>query len=150
MAGPKIKIRSLIRILNTDGLCLARSVCVGLARAEFGPASGKFRKMAKNIFDAQTHAAIRLLEKAKIPTNLNNYNLEHVHKIQVNFGLNTLEIPKIQRFLGNSARIIIIDAESHNKVVYKGNSHGKNIFIVLAKGHFQPIGNPRELFRVKL
>lgn len=87
---PMIKIRSLIRILNTDGLCLARSVCVGLARAEFGPASGQFRRMAKNTFDAQTRAAIRLLEKANLPTNLQSYNLEHANKIQVFIGLNTL------------------------------------------------------------
>lgn len=139
-SGPITKFRSLVKIMNTDGLCLARSIATSLARIEYGPKDNKFRKMMKNTFDCQTRAAIRLLQLANLPANLEAYNLRHANSIQ--------------RFLDRADpsryRIVIFDGQNNYKVIYKGATPAKhNLTILLSNGHFQPIGRPKELFRVK-
>jgi hypothetical protein len=111
-----------------------------MARAEFGPASKHFRKLSKDLFNAQSRAAIRLLIMAKLPLNLQFYNLKHAKKIQ--------------RFLDGKFgighyRIVIFDGQKFFNVIYKGEVPSKhNLFILLSAGHFQPIFRPNELFKV--
>lgn len=140
LSRPLFNARSLIRIGNTDGLCLARSIVTAVEKAEHKRGSRLFTKMRTNAFDMQTRAAVKLLKLANLPVDLPAYNLKHARAIQS--ALNNLASGKF--------RIIILDGDNFFRVIYKGLPARHNLFILLSKGHYQPIGRPGELFRVCL
>lgn len=130
--------RSLIRIGNTDGLCLARSIVTAVAKAEHQRGSRLFFKLSKNIFDLQTRAAVKLLKLAKLATDLPQYNLTHAKSMQ----------RALDKMANGKFRIVILDGDNFCRVIYKGLPAQHNLFILLEKGHFQPIVRPGKLFRV--
>jgi hypothetical protein len=134
---PIVTARSLVKIGNTDGMCLARSIVTCLSHAVNGN-NTKFQQMKNNTFNCQTRAAVRLLQFAKLPVGHENYSVKDAAKIQ----------KALQKLYPRQYRIVIFDGEQHNRIIFKGEPARHNLPVVLYNKHFQPILRPKDLFKV--
>jgi hypothetical protein len=134
---PIVTARSLVKIGNRDGMCLARSIVTCLSHTINGN-NTKFQQMKNNTFNCQTRAAVRLLQFAKLPGGRESYSIKDAAKIQ----------KTLQKLYPRQYRIVIFDGQQHNRIIYKGEPAKHNLPIILFKHHFQPILHPKDLFKV--
>ena len=121
--------RSIVRIHNTDKLCLARALVVSIAKIENDK---KYRSIADSQWPMQTHLAKELHEKAEVPLGA--------------CGLN--EVKQFQTYLSDY-QINIVSKEHQNSILYSGPENEKRIYLYLHDSHFDVITSMPAFLLVK-
>ena len=139
------RCHSLVRVNNPrDRLCLTRAICIGLKYRECGEERNpQFKEF---MADQSRHepAARCLLLSARIDANKDYYGIEDAIKLQEL--LNT-------RYGQNEIRLVIVSAESQNKIIWKGwnGTPAKfNLCLYHARNHFSFLVSPKALLKVLL
>jgi hypothetical protein len=142
--------RSLFQVHNpNDSYCLARAIAVGLAwyrdiaplENRQPPYSLSFMQAWHDVGRLQSTMALRIMQNAQLTMDKPAYDLADVDCIQRWF--DSVE--------GSGYyRIIVFHKEQLFKVAYKGAAAPaqKEIYLVLANGHYSFISEPHQLFQV--
>lgn len=111
--------KSVIRIMNNDGLCCARAIIVSKAVADDHPQL-KAIKDSRN--PLQKTMAEKLQEEARVPLGP--------------FGLNQI---KLFENILNKYQFVVVSAEHGHAIIHKGPASDKQIMLLMHDGHFDVI-----------
>ena len=111
--------KSVIRIMNNDGLCCARAIIVSKAVADDHPQL-KAIKDSRN--PLQKKMAEKLQEEARVPLGP--------------FGLNQI---KLFENILNKYQFVVVSAEHGHAIIHKGPASDKQIMLLMHDGHFDVI-----------
>ena len=143
----RINKTSIVAINNTDNMCLARAIAVGLARLQLDEASDeKAKKTAKLRYDQLRKGNHTRHQKAKA---------REYHQLA---GVPTdrpCTLNDVRAFEGAlSIQVVVIAAHLGNKAIYQGTDADKRIYLYYTKedqdiGHFDTIVNIKGLLARK-
>ncbi|XP_028393188.1 uncharacterized protein LOC114517600 [Dendronephthya gigantea] len=122
--------RSIVRIKNSDKICLARALVVSIAKLENDQQYDNIRRSDKSTL--QTRLAHELHEKSGVPVG--------------GCGLN--EVKQFQTHL-NEYQINIVSKEHQNCIIFSGPDKEKRIYLYLHDNHYDVITSMPAFFARK-